>query len=165
MTKIDRSKLKTLYEASKIAEIWNASKQLTVINHPKYSWISPNQYRAKSKGKPCPYCGQKMVHDQDINSTFSRQEAVKRGYEYIDKSGKKTINQAGGNFFHPNYVTLDHKINKARCPEKMFDYDNLQVICWRCNRDKGDDNTYELQYNREHLDALTDEALSRYQLL
>ena len=45
--------------------------------------------------------------------------------------GKKVINQINQIFFHPNYVTIDHIINKVRCPEKMFDFDNLQLVCWQ----------------------------------
>ena len=165
MARINNSKLRTLYKASDITEVWNASQNLAVINHPQHSWISPNNYRSMYNGKPCPYCGRKMAHGKEFHSTPSKQEAVKRGYEYVDKWGKKVINQAGTVYFHPNYVTLDHKTNKARCPEKMFDYSNLQIMCWRCNNNKGDDNTFELQHTCEYLDALALEALSRYQLL
>ena len=162
---VSKAKFETLYKASEIATIWNASQNLPVIDHPQHGLISPNSYRAMYKLKPCPYCGQKMAHDKAFHSTSSKQEAIKRGYEYIDKSGKKTINQISGTYFHPNYITLDHKTNKARCPEKMFDYDNLQIMCWRCNQDKGDDNTFELQHTCDRTDALANEALDRYQLL
>lgn len=165
MTTIHKVKLKTLYKASEIAEVWNASQKLAVIDHPKHGLISPNGYRAMYNAKPCPYCGQKMVHGKVLHSTSSNQEAIKRSYDYVDKSGKKVINQVNGVYFHPNYVTLDHKTNKARCPEKMFDYSNLQIMCWRCNNNKGDDNTFELQHTCEYLDALADRALARYQLL
>ena len=47
----------------------------------------------------------------------------------------------------------------------MFDYDNLQVICWRCNREKRDNNSFDLQHKRKCLDSLAEEALDRYQLL
>ena len=165
MTKISSSQLRILYQASDIATVWNEGQNLPVIDHPQHGSISPNKYRAMYGGKPCPYCGQKMVQGKEIHSISSRQEALKRGYEYVDKKGKKVINAADKTYFHPNYVTLDHKINKARCPEKMFDYDNLQIMCWRCNRDKGDDNTFELQHNCEYLGTLAEEALARYQLL
>ncbi|WP_199197440.1 HNH endonuclease [Chroococcidiopsis sp. CCALA 051] len=56
----------------------------------------------------------------------------------MDKWGKKVTDRAGTVYFHPNYVTLDHKTNKARYPEKMFDYSNLQIMCWQCNSNKGD---------------------------
>lgn len=161
----DPNELKTLYKASDIAAIWSASKNARVIDHPQYGLISPNQYRAKYKNKPCPYCGKKMAHGLNIHSTLSRQEAIRRGYEYIDRWGKKTINKAGSRFFHPHYVTLDHKINKARCPELLFDYKNLEAICWHCNQSKGDDNAFELQHTQEYLDSLADEALKRYPLL
>jgi hypothetical protein len=65
MTKIRKSELKTLYKASDIKDIWNASQNLAVINHPQDGWISPNQYRVQNKGKPCFYCGQKMVHGKN----------------------------------------------------------------------------------------------------
>jgi 5-methylcytosine-specific restriction endonuclease McrA len=106
-----------------------------------------------------------MAHGKEIHSTSSRQEAIHRGYEYVDKRGKKAINATSNIYFHPNYVTLDHKINKARCPERMFDYSNLQIMCWQCNSSKGDNNAFELNYNYEYLDALATEALTRYQLL
>ena len=83
----------------------------------------------------------------------------------MDKRGKKVTVRAGTVYFHPNFVTLDHKTNKARCPEKMFDYSNLQIMCWQCNNNKGDDNIFELQHTCEYLDALALEALTRYQLL
>ena len=163
---IRKSELKSLYKASDIQYVWDSSQKLAVINHPQYGLITPSQYRAKSKGKPCPYCGQKMVHGKDIHSTNSQKEAIERGYQYIDKDGKKAINQTQkGDFFHPNYLTLDHKLNKARCPEKMFDYDNLEAVCWRCNQEKGDDNSFELKHNQNYLDSLADEALARYPTL
>jgi hypothetical protein len=165
MIKISKSQLETLYKASEIAIVWNESQSLSVIDHPQYGSISPNKYRAMYGGKPCPYCGLKMAHGKEIHTTSSRQEAIKRGYEYVDKRGKKVVNTANGIYFHPNYVTLDHKINKARCPEKMFDYSNLQIMCWRCNKDKGDDNTFELRHTCKYLNTLAGEALARYQLL
>lgn len=164
MPKLNKSKLKTLYKANEIAEVWNASNNLAVIEHPKYGLISPNAYRAMYRSKPCPYCGQKMVHGKDIYSTPSKQVALQRGYEYVDNQRRKVINQASV-YFHPHYVTLDHKTNKARCPEKMFDYSNLQIVCWQCNKNKGDDNTFEIQHNCDYLVALADLALARYQLL
>lgn len=165
MATVTKSKLKTLYKANEIAEVWNASQNLAVINHPQHGLISPNNYRAMYSFKPCPYCAQKMAHGKVFHSTSSRQEAIKRGYEYTDKWGKKVINQASNVYFDPNYVTLDHKTNKARCPEKIFDYSNLQIMCWQCNNNKGDDNTFELQHNCEYLNALAAQALAHYQLL
>jgi len=165
MTEINKSQLRALYQAREIAEVWNASQNMSVIVHPQHGSISPNKYRAMYKGRPCQYCGCKMVHGQDFHSTSSKQEAIKRGYEYLNKRGRKVINTANKIYFHPNYVTVDHKINKARCPEKMFDYNNLQIMCWRCNKEKGDDNAFELQHTFEYLDTLTDEVLARYPLL
>ena len=166
MSRIRQSELKILYKAHDIQDVWDYGKRLSVINHSQHGLISPNKYRAISNGKPCPYCAKKMVHGKKNHSTSSRQEAIKRGYEYIDKFGEIVINNINNKiFFHPNYVTLDHKTNKARCPEKMFDYDNLEVICWRCNREKGDNNSFELQYNQDYLNYLADEALARYTTL
>ncbi|MBD2667388.1 HNH endonuclease [Richelia sinica] len=165
MAEIPKSKLKTLYDSREISDIWESSNNVAVIKHPQYGLITPNAYRAMNKDKPCPYCGKKMLHGKKFHSTQSKTEAIKRGYEYIDNNGRKIINKAGNTYFHPHYLTLDHKINKARCPESMFDYDNLEAICWKCNSAKSDDNAYEITHTFDHLNSLVDEALSRYKPL
>ena len=164
MNRINQAELITLYKTNDIAQLWKSAQSLAVINHPKYGKITPNEYRAMYKGKPCPYCGKKMAHGR-VFKVFSEQEAIKKGYKYIDKNGNPEINHIGSVFFHPNYVTLDHKLNKARFPEKLFDYDNLEIMCWKCNHEKGDDNSFELTKTFKHLDALADEVLKRYPLL
>lgn len=164
MTKISKSKLSQLYSSDEIAEIWNANQHLAVIEHPQKGLISPNQYRIMAKEKPCPFCGKKMKHGEEFK-TSSQSEAIKRGYEYNNSQGEKVINQINQIFFHPNYVTIDHIINKARCPEKMFDFDNLQLVCWQCNQAKSDDNAYELRHTYEYLSSLVDQTAIRYPLL
>lgn len=158
---IDPKELSSLYRGSDIQEIWQASQNLPVINHPKFGKISPNQYRAKYNKKPCPFCGKKMVQG-DLYKTTSKMEAIKNGYQYIDQNGNKCIHQIGSIYFHPNYISLDHKLNKARLPEKMFDADNLIAICWKCNAQKSDDNHFEIQHDFEYLKDLASETISRY---
>ncbi|GCL50257.1 hypothetical protein NIES3804_18240 [Microcystis aeruginosa NIES-3804] len=80
-----------------------------------------------------------MVLGQEIIYTFSMFISKNNNYQ-----GKKVINQINRIFFHTNYVTIDHIINKVCCPEKMFDFDNLQLVCWHCNQAKSEDNAYEL---------------------
>lgn len=162
MAGISKSELVHLYEGKDIQTVWNEAKTLPVIEHPVLGYISPNYFRELYVNKPCPYCAKKMVRGQDIHATDSKEEAKKRGYEYFNLQGEKVINQAGHTYFHPNYITIDHKINKARCPQKMFDYDNLQAVCWQCNKTKGDDNTYDSRYNRKYLKSLVDETVRRY---
>ena len=163
MAGISKTELNHLYKGKDIGSIWSSAKTLDVIKHPQYGYISPNKFRLINSSKPCPYCAKRMVHGQSDHATNSKEEAKKRGYEYINNQGEKVINRAGDIYFHPNYITIDHKINKARCPQKMFDYDNLQAVCWRCNREKSDDNTYDSKHTREHLKALVEETLARYQ--
>lgn len=165
MAQISKSELTCLYQTQDINDIWNSSQNCSVIKHPEWGLISSNALRAKYHLKPCPYCGKKMVHGKNLYSTQSKQDAIKRNYEYINRMGQKIINQAGSNFFYPNYVTIDHKLNKARFPEKMFDYSNLQVICWKCNSDKGDDNAYDIQVNLDFTNDLVSQALDSYQPL
>lgn len=162
MASISKSELIHLCEGKDIQSVWNEAKTLPVIKHPKLGYISPNYFRELYVNKPCPYCGKRMVRGQDIHATYSKEEAKKRGYEYFNHQGKKVINQAGKTYFHRNYITIDHKINKARCPQKMFDYDNLQAVCWQCNKEKGDDNTYDSQYSRKCLKSLVEETVMRY---
>jgi hypothetical protein len=165
MINFNRQELAALYSSADIHDVWQASQNYPVIDHPSLGKISPNQYRAKYHQKPCPFCGQKMVHGKSAHSTNDQQEAIARGYQYLDKNGKKIINRAGNVYFHPHYVSLDHKLNKARCPERMFDYDNLQIMCWKCNNLKGDNNAYELQHSLSHLQDLAEGILQQYPLL
>jgi HNH endonuclease len=157
-----RNELSSLYRGDDIASIWQASLNLKIISHPMFGKISPNSYRARYNAKPCPFCGTRMVHGQSFYSTKSKKEAIKLVYQYIDIRGKEIINHIGKTYFHPNYVTLDHKLNKARFPEKMFDYDNLQVICWRCNHNKSDNNAFEIGQDLQYMQDLSRETLARY---
>lgn len=165
MSKPEKYSLSTLYKGSDINQVWTAAQTLPVIEHPKLGWISPNQFRSSFVGKPCPFCGQMMVQGQTIHSTNSKKEAIARGYQYKDIKGDDCINQIESTYFHPNYITLDHKLNKARCPELLFDYKNLQAMCWKCNLQKGDNNNFEVEHTFDFVSDLASEALDRYQEL
>ncbi len=158
--------LAQLYQAHEVQDTWNAAKGESVIEHPDKGLISPNQYRQMGSrlGKRCPYCGQKMTYGDSYKAS-SREEAIKKGFEYINKQGQKTINKAQSIFFDRKYLTLDHKLTKARCPERMFDFDNLQFVCWECNQEKGSNNAFDVQYIFDYLDSLATEALNRYKPL
>jgi hypothetical protein len=169
MSKITKRDLSALYKGADINVVWRESRHLAVIDHPQFGKISPTEFRAKYVSKPCPFCGKKMTHGSAAYTT-QQKEAIARGYQYKDKNGSNFINRAGDShsgftYFHPHYVTLDHKLNKARCPEKMFDADNLQAMCWKCNSEKGDNNAYELQHSLEYIQDLTDAAIERYPVL
>ena len=165
MTKINKNHLKTLYRASDISDVWQSAQNERLIKHHRFGFISPNEYRQKYNNKPCPFCGKKMVHGKLLHSTQSKKEAVAKGYEYKDRNGYNQINRAGGFYFHPNYVTLDHKVNKARCPELLFESSNLQIMCWRCNKEKGDNNNFEAEYTFDCVSDLAKESLKRFKLL
>ena len=119
MNSIQTSQLSSLYRASDIQNLWNSGKNLPIIDHPQLGKISPNQLRASFVGKPCPFCGKKMVQGKIAHSTKSKSEAIARGYQYKDANGNDYINNINSIYFHPNYITLDHKLNKARCPEAI----------------------------------------------
>lgn len=59
-------------------------------------------------------------------------------------------------------VTLDHVINKARHPELLFDYDNLEAICKSCNSKKGQDNTFTISHTVKQRDRAACERLKRF---
>lgn len=162
---IDKKKLASLYKAKEISKIWQASQKEPVIDHPEFGFISPNEFRAKYRDKPCPFCGKKMRQGSKY-ITNSKAEAIKRGYQYLDKEGKPYINkiknQTKSTYFHQNYITLDHIITKARVPEKMFDADNLVAICWRCNQEKSDNNHFEIQQDLEYIQDLSQAAITKY---
>ncbi|NET91130.1 MAG: HNH endonuclease [Kamptonema sp. SIO1D9] len=157
--------LKTLYRSSDLSEIWKSGQNEKLIKHPKIGWISPNEYRQKFNNKPCPFCGKKMVHGKLLHSTQSKKEAIARGYQYKKRNGDNYINRTENFYFHPNYVTLDHKINKARCPELLFEFSNLNIICWKCNQEKGDNNNFEAEYTFDCVRDLAKEALKRFKPL
>lgn len=165
MPNIDKDYLKTLYRASDIDEIWQAGQNERLINHPKFGRISPNEYRQKFNNKPCPFCGKKMVHGKFLHSTNSKQDAIEMRYQYKNANGLDYINRAGNLYFHPNYVTLDHKVNKARCPELLFEFSNLQAMCWKCNQEKGDNNNFEAEHSLNFVKDLAKESLKRYKTL
>ena len=47
----------------------------------------------------------------------------------------------------------------------MFDYDNLQVICWKCNLAKGDNNAYDLHHCLIHNQQLVKQTIKQFPLL
>jgi hypothetical protein len=164
-SKINKKELSSLYKGCDINDVWQASSNSKIIIHPSLGEISPNYYRSKYHDKPCPFCGVKMVHGQSLYATSSKKKAMDYGYQYKDSKGKNAINKIGNTYFHPHYVTLDHKLNKARFPEKMFDYNNLQAVCWKCNQRKSDNNAFELLHNLEYMQDLLRQTFDRYPIL
>ena len=162
MNRFSKEYLAKLYDTKEIKNIWSQGQSLALIEHPEFGLISPNQYRAKFNNKCCPFCAKRMVHGRSIHTTKIRQEAINRGYQFEDRDGNNTIIKMGVYYFHPHYVSLDHKTNKTRCPELMFDYNNLQIMCIRCNRKKGDDNTFDSNILFEIVSDLAEESLNRY---
>lgn len=163
---LKKLRLASLYDSKKIINIWNSYQDKAIINHPHYGWISPNYYRSVYKNKPCPYCGKKMVQGNEYR-TNSKEIAINRGYEYKNSKGQLTINKIYGRniYFHPNYITLDHKMNKARFPQLMFNFSNLEVICWRCNNEKQDNNAFEIEQNLDYYNTLYEVVDKRYKPL
>ena len=56
-------------------------------------------------------------------------------------------------------------MNKARFPELMFDFKNLEAICWRCNNEKKDNNAFEIEHNLKYFDCLYQLAKEKYKKL
>ena len=164
-SKVNKKEVSSLYNGCDIADIWQASLNLKVIVHPNLGKITPNHFRSMHNGKLCPFCAKRMVHGQSTYSTQSKQEAIDRDYHYMDAQENTTFNRIGNRYFHPHYVTLDHKLNKARFPEKMFDYDNLQAVCWKCNCIKSDNNAFELLHDLKYIQELSISAFDRYPIL
>lgn len=82
--------------------------------------IPAKNIRQYGLGKPCSCCGKTMTRD---------------------KWSKTPINgwlQKDGWWKNPCDVTIDHRYPKSLFPELIFDLDNMELICFRCNQDKGD---------------------------
>lgn len=139
--------LSSLFSSSKINQIWGENSHEKLINHPQYGMISPNAFRAKFANTLCPHCLRMMKHGNSFR-TQSRGEAIARKFYYLDGEGKRHFCQIKSTYFSDRYVTLDHKLNKARFPDKMFNADNLEAICWKCNQIKFDNNLFGILRTR-----------------
>ena len=81
----------------------------------------------KRKGElSCEYCGKKDLKIYDITSSDIRPESLSDPNIIINMK----FNQKDG-------ATCDHKIPKSKGGDK-FDFSNLAVSCYSCNRRKGD---------------------------
>jgi hypothetical protein len=47
----------------------------------------------------------------------------------------------------------------------MFEYDNLQIMCWKCNDQKRDNNNYEIEMSLDFAEDLAKIALEKYKTL
>ena len=133
--------LSSVFNGRKINQIWKENANARLIEHPQLGLISANALRAKFADTPCPHCSKVMKHGSPYK-TQGRAEAIVRQFYYFDQDGNKHFCRIGNTYFSAQYVTLDHKLNKARFPNKMFDADNLEAICFRCNQIKSDNNLF-----------------------
>ena len=141
--------LSSLFSSSKISLIWEENGNAKLIAHPNYGMISPNAFRAKFANTPCPHCLRIMRHGNSYK-VQGREEASARNFYYLDSNGNRHYCHIGNTYFSELYVTLDHKLNKARFPDKMFDADNLEAICWKCNQIKSDNNLFGILRKRSN---------------
>lgn len=81
-------------------------------------------------------------------------EANKRGYIEGGRDNKGPI------YMSPRYTTLDHILPKSHYPHLVLEYNNLQVICLRCNLNKGTSYTYDIEYKLDVIDRES-EALKK----
>lgn len=82
--------------------------------------LPADDLREYGKGKLCPCCSKRMVRE-----SFSKLPV--KGWL---KSGDKWV--------HPEQVTIDHRYPKSTFPERMFDPDNFELVCYKCNKEKSD---------------------------
>lgn len=150
---------KHLYSAEEINRIWHENDNNPVIKHPEKGWISPSQLRKMYEGKPCPICGKIMVYGEKYRTKCKR-DAWLSFPKY-----NNDIPVVGDYYYHPQYATIDHIVNKARCPERMFEYRNLRVTCMTCNQEKGDSNIEDLERNLEETLGEAETVLKKWQPL
>ena len=139
--------LSSLFDSHQISLIWKENSHKKLINHPQYGMISPNELRAKYANTPCPHCDKIMKHGESYK-TNNKEEAITRKFYYFDSGGYRHFCNIGRIYFSAQYVTLDHKLNKARFPDKMFDAENLEAVCWKCNHIKSDNNLFGILRKR-----------------
>lgn len=59
-------------------------------------------------------------------------------------------------------ATIDHVLNKARHPEYLFDYSNLEVICRSCNSSKNDRGDFQIIHKVNERKNEAQSSLSRF---
>lgn len=57
--------------------------------------------------------------------------------EQVMKFGEKTHLTNGDFILQPNHPTVDHVLPKSYFPNLALDKQNLLMLCWSCNRQKG----------------------------
>ena len=76
--------------------------------------------RSLGIGKPCACCGKPMTQNKWSQTSVN-------GWLPED-----------GWWKNPRNVTIDHRYPKSLFPELMFEPDNMELVCHKCNQDKGD---------------------------
>lgn len=143
-------KLSPLFNARKINKIWQENSHVNLIDHPQLGMISANALRAKFADTPCPHCSRIMKHGSSYKTQENVEAIARQFYYFDDRDGERHFCKIGNTYFSDRYVTLDHKLNKARFPNKMFDPDNLEAICFKCNQIKSDNNIFGILRARDN---------------
>lgn len=136
---------KPTLDSKHVGEIWASAQQTECLQHPELGKISPNQFRAMMRGKPCACCGTTMVFG-DCFKVKDKEEAKKRGYMIGGRDDDGPI------YMNPRYTTLDHILPKSHYPHLVLEFRNLQVICLRCNSNKKTSYTYDIKFRLDKLD-------------
>lgn len=86
--------------------------------------LPARELRRYGSGKPCACCGKIMTYAQRSSTPVDG---------WLQEDGWED-----GWWKNPRNVTIDHRYPKSLFPDLMFDINNMELICHRCNQDKGD---------------------------
>mgnify|MGYP002784143396 CR=1 FL=1 len=66
--------------------------------------------------------------------------------QWVKDNSDKHCPVCGEKFSPINGRSIDHKLPRAQYPWLSFDFQNLWVICYRCNQEKGEMHWYEYEH-------------------
>lgn len=105
-------------------------KEVAYATQKFFLWKKVRNYVLEQSDWTCNWCG--LTREERKDQRWKEIEE-KHGEEFMESYGKPNVD---------DYFEVDH-IKPVSKGGKVFDLDNLQVLCQKCNRKKSDKHTGE----------------------